>query len=112
MATDDINQERPVNPMLGERPALGPIPGDQVIPWMIIAGIVAAIKLFTGIHWFHAGMMLAWGITTWWLLTGKRAWRFLSRFHRRPRWVRAGRYYTSPFLMGVDKESKKAKKVQ
>jgi len=98
---DDINEPRKVNTMLGEKPSVGPIPGDQVLPWLAIAGIVLLFQILFSLHWLHAGLMLLWGIATWWLLTGKRAWRFLSRFHRRPRWVRSVRYYESPFTNDV-----------
>jgi len=101
---EDINEPRKVNRMLGEQPSLGPIPGNQVIPWSIIAGLILTLKIILSIHWFHAGLMLIWGIATWWLLTGKRAWRFLSRFHRRPRWIRAYKTYQSPFVKDIDEK--------
>jgi|GEM_PF-820158 len=103
---NDINEPRKVNRLLGEKPSIGPIPGDQFIPWLVIAGIVMALQVFFSLHWFHAGLLLLWGIATWWLLTGKKAWKFLSRFHRRPRWVRGFRYYQSPFTEDI-KMSKK-----
>jgi len=103
---DDIDQPRTVNRMLGEQPSVGPIPGDQFVPWLTIAGIVLGIQVFFSLHWLHAGLLLVWGISTWWLLTGKKAWRFLSRFHRRPRWIRGFRYYQSPFTEDINMTKK------
>lgn len=90
-------KKRPVNSLLGEKPSLGPIPGDQVIPWSLIAVLSLGLKLFAGLSWTNAGIFLCWGIGCWWLLTGKRSWRFLNRFSRAPRWAKSYRRYNSPF---------------
>jgi len=92
----DKDLGRPVNSLLGQKPSLGPIPGDQVIPWIIIASIAFAGKLFLGLSWLWTGFVFFWGISTWWILTGKQSWRFLNRFVRCPRWAKTFRFYESP----------------
>lgn len=92
-----------MNRLLGERPSLGPIPGDQIVPWGIIFAIALALKLFAGLSWFWACVLFFWGASTWWILTGRRAWRFLDRFTRRPRWRRTFKRYESP-LQWNDKD--------
>lgn len=104
---DDINEPRPVNKLLGEQPSMGPIPGDQVLPWAMIAGCCLAVKTLFALPWLYAALLLVWGISTWWILTGKRAWRFLSRFHSRPRWIRSKKFYESPFDMGINEKLNK-----
>jgi len=87
---------RAVNSLVGEKPSLGPIPGNQVVPWVVIAAISIGVKLTFGVPWLWAGAFFFWGIGSWWILTGKRAWRFLNRFVRCPRWGKGYRQYQSP----------------
>lgn len=88
------NKFRPVNPNLGQLPNIGPFPADQFIPWLIIAGSSYYIcKVFLQLTWVWTGMIAAWGIATWWVLTGSKPWKFLSKFVRTPYWVRGyGQY--------------------
>lgn len=91
--TQEEGQVRPVNQLLGQPPSLGPIPGDQVIPWLVIAAISLGLRLFVGISWYWTGFIFVWGIFSWWILTGRRAWRFLNRFSRPPKWARGYKKY-------------------
>lgn len=87
-------QFRPVNPTLGKAPKLGPFPGNQVLPWAAICLVSYWVcKMLLGFSWLWTGIITAWGISTWWILTGHYAWKFLSKFLPVPFWVRGyGRY--------------------
>jgi len=96
MSKEGSRLGRPVNSLLGQKPSLGPIPGDQVVPWAIMAALWLAVKLFFGVPWTWTGAFLLWSISIWWILTGKKAWRFLNRFIRCPKWAKTYRRYESP----------------
>ncbi|MDH6059646.1 hypothetical protein NWP17_04190 [Chrysosporum bergii ANA360D] len=86
---------RPVNQILGSQPSLGPIPADQIFPWMVI--VLAAYFVVNGVFggsfrddfqkWLWTVLIAGWGIGTWWILTGGRSWRFLSKFVGVPTWT-------------------------
>jgi hypothetical protein len=94
---------RPVNQILGTQPSLGPIPADQIIPWTVIA--LAAYFIVNGIFgslfqedfqkWLWTALMAGWGGATWWILTGGRSWRFLSKLIGVPSWTRGFARYQS-----------------
>lgn len=81
---------RPVNNLLGSRPTIGPIPADLFIPFGGIALVMYLISsgfLGLALEWTLA--LILWGCTTWWILTGNRPYRFLSKFIPVPRrWSR------------------------
>ena len=89
-----MGQSRKVNPYLDKQPKIGPFPADQIVPWSIIIGVSYYLfKVFLGLNWVWTGMLAAWGIATWWILTASKGWRFLSKFVPVPFWVRGyGRY--------------------
>ena len=78
---DPNSKFRSVNRILGTQPSVGPIPGDQIIPWSILAflGYVVGDTLL-GLNWLQTCLLVVWLVGTWWILTGKQAWRFLSKF--------------------------------
>ncbi len=89
---------RTVNRILGAQPNLGPIPGDQVIPWvifMIFSYLVGRNLLM--LDYLQCFFLAAWMIGTWWILTGRQAWRFLSKFISVPFIVRGFARYQSLF---------------
>ncbi|MEL6334818.1 MAG: hypothetical protein AAFQ76_19795 [Cyanobacteria bacterium J06626_26] len=93
---------RKVNPYLDQAPKFGPFQANQLLPWITIAGISYYLfKVLLGFTWVWTGILAAWGIATWWTLTGSKSWRFLSKFVPTPYWVRGyGRYrrlVNSPF---------------
>ncbi|NJL11020.1 MAG: hypothetical protein HC908_14990 [Calothrix sp. SM1_7_51] len=112
----DEKEFRPVNQILGSQPSLGPIPADQVFPWTIIA--LAAYFIVNGIFgglfqdefqkWLWVLLIAGWGMATWWILTGGRSWRFLSKFIGVPNWTRGFARYQS--LLEVNHEAKNRKK--
>ncbi|MEX0271572.1 hypothetical protein AB3R30_20840 [Leptolyngbyaceae cyanobacterium UHCC 1019] len=81
----------PVNQVLNSKPQLGPIPGEQVIPWVVIAIIsyVLCQGVF-GLGWLPTLLVVVWGCASWWVLTGNEGWRFLSKFHGVPTWKQGG----------------------
>ena len=103
---------RPVNQILGTQPSLGPIPADQIIPWTVI--VLAAYFIINGIFgswftdefqkWLWTALMAGWGVATWWILTGGKSWRFLSKFIAVPTWTRGFARYQS--WLDIDYETK------
>ncbi|MGB7443438.1 MAG: hypothetical protein WA919_20425 [Coleofasciculaceae cyanobacterium] len=80
---------RKVNASLDKQPKIGPFPADQFLPWIAIAGISYYLfKIALGLSWIWTGILAAWGMSTWWILTGSHSWRFLSKFIPVPNWVR------------------------
>lgn len=106
----------PVNQILNTKPQLGPIPGEQVIPWLIIA-IVAYLVCqgVLGLDWWATGLIAVWGAATWWVLTGNESWRFLTKFHGTPNWTRGHLPYTmmtqvQKFVDQVPRHKRRTKK--
>ena len=86
---------RPINPLLGARPSFGPIPADLLLPWgaigllifILTRNILPGIGIALGWEWTVG--LIVWGCATWWVLTGSRPYRFLSKFLPAPsRWSR------------------------
>ena len=97
MATPDPNEFIPVNGALNLKPALGPIPGDQIVPWtMIVLANLLIIKQIFGLSWLITGLSICWGIGTWWILTGSDSAKFLSKFHSPPLWLYGNLPFDSP----------------
>lgn len=107
---------RPVNQILGSQPSLGPLPADQIFPWIVIAlssyfivnGIFGGLFSDDFQKWLWTILLAGWGIATWWILTGGRSWRFLSKFIGVPTWTRGFARYQS--LLEVNHEAKNRKK--
>ncbi|MFP5274903.1 hypothetical protein [Coleofasciculus sp.] len=84
---------RKVNENLGKQPGVGPFPAEQIIPWSMIFGASIYICRALGFSWTWTGVVALWGISTWWVITGSKPWRFLAKFVGTPYWVRGyGRY--------------------
>jgi hypothetical protein len=88
------NRFRKVHQDLGKTPGIGGFPAEQIFPWSFIAlsGVLIGNQLLK-LSWLWTGVIIAWGIATWWVLTGSKPWRFLSKFVGTPDLVRGyGRY--------------------
>lgn len=86
----------PVSQILNLKPKLGPIPGEQVIPWItIILGSYLICEGILGQSWIVTVLLSAWGIMTWWALTGNESWKFLNKFRGVPNWTRGHVPYES-----------------
>ena len=115
MSKEREQEFRPVNQILGAQPSLGPIPADQIFPWTIIA--LSSYFIVNGIFggffsddfqkWLWTILITGWGMATWWILTGGRSWRFLSKFVAVPTWTRGTARYLS--LLHVNHEAKNRK---
>ncbi|MEA5464230.1 hypothetical protein [Leptothoe sp. PORK10 BA2] len=79
---------RPVNTILGSQPRLGPIPADQIIPWFCITGAAYLMGRGFNLSWVSIGFITAWGVSTWWILTGGKSWKFTAKFVPTPTWSR------------------------
>lgn len=100
-----------VNKALGKIPSIGPVPANQILPWIsiLIASWVLTMELFNlGLAAFFA--VSIWLIATWWLLTGKRAYQFLDRFKSPPGtdWITGYARYSS--LLARSRKRNKAGK--
>ncbi len=115
MSPERDQEFRPVNQILGSQPSLGPIPADQIFPWLVIVLVSYFVinGVFGGLftddfqRWLWTGLMAGWGIATWWILTGGRSWRFLSKFIGVPTWTRGFARYQS--LLEINHEAKNRK---
>lgn len=87
---------RPVNQVLGSQPRFGPIPADQLLPWMGFgfASYFICDQLFR-LPWIVTFGVIVWLCASWWLLTGSRSYRFLGKFMPVPNWVRGRVRYRS-----------------
>ena len=94
-----MNQQddyRKVNQILGKQASFGPIPAEHLVPWVMIGGLVAIIANgFFSASFELTGALMVWGCGTWWLITGRRPWRFLAYFIKPPNWTRSRVYYCS-----------------
>jgi hypothetical protein len=74
-----------VNKALGKIPSIGPVPANQILPWIIIiiSSWIVTMEVFNlGLAVFFA--VCFWLIATWWLLTGKNSYDFTDRFKSTP----------------------------
>ena len=80
---------RKVNAILGASPKIGPFPTELIIPWAIISFTLFMIcYVVLNLPWLWVLLIVAWGDVTWWILTGAKPYRFLSKFIPVPRWTR------------------------
>lgn len=87
------SKSRTVNQILGAQPNLGPFPASQIVPWGVILVFSWFCRGLLNLSWLLTGLLAAWLIATWWILTGDKAWRFFSKFVEVPHVVRGyGRY--------------------
>ncbi|NJL10260.1 MAG: hypothetical protein HC908_09060 [Calothrix sp. SM1_7_51] len=109
---------RQVNQILGTQPSLGPIPADQIFPWMIILlgsyfivhGIFGSIFPNEWHKWLWTLLISGWGMATWWILTGGKSWRFLSKFIGVPTWTRGIARYRSVRESNHETKNRKTKR--
>ena len=87
-----------LNKILNKRASIGPIPADQVLPWMGFIGLaylVCYMLLDLGFNWFL--MLSVWWIASWWLLTGKRSYHYTDQWTPLPGkdWINANTLWVS-----------------
>jgi hypothetical protein len=118
MAKEKDAEFRSVNQILGTQPSLGSIPADQIIPWTVIA--LSAYFIVNGIFgswfaddfqkWLWTALITGWGLATWWILTGGRSWRFLSKFIAVPTWTRGFARYQSWLEIHYETKNRQTKR--
>jgi hypothetical protein len=109
---------RPVNQILGSQPSLGPIPADQIIPWAVIAlsdyfiinGVFGGLFEDDFQKWLWIVLMTGWGMATWWILTGGKSWRFLSKLIAVPTWTRGFARYQSWLEINYERQNRQTKR--
>lgn len=100
-----------VNQALGKQPNIGPFPADQLLPWVAIAGAsYYLIKVGLGQNWVVTGAVALWGISTWWILTAKGGWWYLSKFIPVPKWSRGFAKFTPLLVKCPPSSSQKIKR--
>jgi hypothetical protein len=111
---NDFNQRfRRVNPILDARPRFGPIPADLILPWGIIGILFYLIfQVLLNLGYLWTILMIAWGCGTWWLLTGSKPYRFLSKFVRVPHWCRGYLHYQTIAQFQAEKLAQRRQKIQ
>lgn len=105
----------PVNQVLNSKPQLGPIPGEQVIPWISIIVVTYIVcQEFLKLDWTMTWLVGCWGMATWWGLTGNASWKFLSKFQSVPTWTRGHLNYVSLLerqnTAAADKQAKRLRR--
>ncbi|OKH39186.1 hypothetical protein NIES2101_35730 [Calothrix sp. HK-06] len=60
--------------------------------------------------WLWTILIAGWGIATWWILTGGKSWRFLSKFIGVPIWTRGAARYKSFFGFDYERKNRKTKR--
>lgn len=79
---------RTVNQTLGTSPSVGPLPGNQFIPWAAIAILAFFIgQGLLGLGLLKTAFLAAWWIGSWWILTGNQPWKHLSKHVGVPQWA-------------------------
>ncbi|WP_227788727.1 hypothetical protein [Nodularia sp. LEGE 04288] len=88
-----------VNRILGKQTSIGPIPSEQLVPWIaiiIVCYVATNGFLSLGMGWFFATSF--WLIVSWWILTGNQPHEFLDRWRNPPgtEWCNGNSIYISP----------------
>ena len=105
-----MTKQRKVNRGLDIEPLILFIPADMFLPWSVILGMTYLVKQILELNWFVALFIAGWGMATWWVLTYKGAWTFLSKFIDPPHYIRAqGTYKNQSFSKKKIIKNKKEK---
>jgi hypothetical protein len=86
------------NKILGKEASIGPIPANQVIPWVlliIIAYILTNVLTNFGLGAFAA--IAIWLVVSYWILTGSKPYQYLDKWRSPPGkdWCNANKIYIS-----------------
>lgn len=76
-----------VNKLLGERAQIGPIPAEQLLPWVAIGGMSFFLfKMLLAVSFMAWLLIWFWLNGTWWLLTGRKTYQFIKSWAQPPGW--------------------------
>lgn len=73
------------NKILGKQASIGPVPANQLVPWIgiiVVSYVVIQGFLGLGLPTFFATAFVL--IVSWWLLTGKRPYHYLNQWRNPP----------------------------
>lgn len=99
--------------MLGAQPKIGPLPANQVLPWMTIGISIWFFASMFSLPTIWTVLLIFWGDITWWILTGKQPWRFLSKFIGVPSFTRGRvRYQSIHVYLNGQQTAKVSAKIQ
>ncbi len=101
----DNNKYRAVNRGLDIQPLILFIPADMFLPWSAILIVTYLAKELFQLNWFIAIFLAGWGMATWWFLTYKGTWTFLSKFISPRKWTRGHGTYKSVVDRGIKMKS-------
>ncbi|MGP1373381.1 MAG: hypothetical protein ACTS3T_11175 [Almyronema sp.] len=74
-----------VNKLLGERASIGPIPAEQLMPWVAIGGVsFFAVKMLLAQNFITWLLVWFWLNGTWWVLTGEKTYKFIKSWAHPP----------------------------
>jgi len=113
MSIDPDREPVRVNKILGKQASIGPIPANQVLPWLAI--IVLSYLIFEGVFglgWFVVLGVSLWLVVSWWLLVGKDPDNYINRFRKQRgrNWIIGGALYVSPLLSRRERQRLKQRK--
>lgn len=113
MSIDPDREPVRVNKILGKQASIGPVPANQVLPWLAI--IALSYLIFEGVFglgWFVVLGVSLWLAVSWWLLTGNDRDDYINRFRKRRgrNWITGGALYISPLLSRRERQRLKQRK--
>lgn len=82
-----------INRAVGKTPTLAGLPSSMMFPLAIAFSITALARTIFGLSFSSCFWLLVWLVATWWIATGGDNYRFLSKFSKAPRWIRATKKY-------------------
>lgn len=98
--------------ILQQEASIGPIPADQLVPWtgFIVIGFFVAYILL-GLSLQITGLLIVWLISSWWLLTGKKSYKYTDLWIMpNSDWISLPRFWVSADDKGAFKHDAKERK--
>ncbi|MBD2498353.1 hypothetical protein [Nostoc sp. FACHB-280] len=109
---------RVVNQSLGTQPKIGPLPAEQIFPWLVITmGCIFGFYYMLNWGWLATLFASLWGCATWWFVSSNKS--FLGKFVGTPRISRGYMQFISlindsvqPKQRNNQKKVKRTKKIK
>jgi hypothetical protein len=102
---------RVVNQSLGTQPKIGPLPAEQMFPWLVITmGCIFGFYYMLNLGWLATLFASLWGCATWWFVSSNKS--FLGKFVGTPRISRGYMSFVSLINHATqgNKDSKKGRR--
>ncbi len=85
----NTDQYVPINQSVGQAVSLGPVPAHQLIPLgLSFCGSIFFLYLYFRVSLYVCLLLWGWTAATWWILTGRKRYRYTNRWTRSPNWTR------------------------